>query len=347
MRTVKALRIHAHGGPDVLRWEEAPDPACGPGEALVRVAASSVNRLDIFVRRGMPGVAVPFPRILGSDAAGTVAAVGPLVRAVAVGDRVVANPGHSCGQCALCAEGNASQCLAWRLLGESRDGAQAEYVAVPAESLVRIPEGVSFEEAAAAALVGVTAWSMLVGKARLRPGETVLIHGVGAGVGTAALQIAKLCGARVIVTSASDEKLARARALGADETVNYARQDVGREVRRLTDKRGADVVVDYIGQATWPTSLRAARRAGRIVTCGATSGFSPEEDLRHIFFRQLTIHGSTMGSQKEFREVMECLFARRWRAVIDRVLPADRAAEAHRVLEAGEAFGKIVLTVPG
>ncbi len=341
-----ALRIHAHGGPEVLAWEEAPDPAPGPGEVLVRVKASSINRLDTFVRKGMPGVKIPFPRTLGSDAAGTVEKPGPGVPGFAAGDRVVANPGWSCGQCAVCAEGNASQCLSWRLLGESRDGAQSELCAIPAASLFRIPPNVSFEEAAAFALTGVTSWSMLVGKARVRPGETVFIHGIGAGVGVASLQIAKLCGARVIVTSSSDERLARAEKLGADAGINYARQDVEKEARALTEKRGADVVVDYTGQATWNASLRIVRRGGRIVTCGATTGFSPQEDLRHIFFRQVAILGSTMGTQKEFGEVMGNLFAGRLKAVIDRALPAGRAAEGHRALEAGETFGKVVLTIP-
>lgn len=343
---MRALRIHQHGGPEVLRWEEAPDPVPGPDEALVRVRASSLNRLDTFVRKGMPGVKIPFPRILGSDAAGVVEKVPPGVTGLDVGDRVVANPGWSCGQCATCAEGNASQCLSWRLLGESRDGAQAELAAIPAASLLRLPANVSFEEAAAFALTGVTAWSMLVGKTRLRPGETVFIHGIGAGVGVACLQIAKLCGARAIVTSSSDEKLARAKELGADAGINYVRQEVEKEARALTEKRGADVVVDYTGQATWNASLRIVRRGGRIVTCGATTGFSPQEDLRHIFFRQVSIHGSTMGTQKEFREVMGNLFAGRLKAVIDRVLPAERAAEGHRALEGGAVFGKVVVSVP-
>ncbi len=342
---MRALRIHAHGGPEVLKWEEAPDPSPGPGEVLLRVKASSINRLDTFVRKGMPGVKIPLPRILGSDAAGTVERLGPGVSGLSPGDRVVANPGWSCGQCETCAEGNASQCLSWRLLGESRDGAQAELCAIPAASLFRIPANVSFEEAAAFALTGVTAWSMLVGKARVRPGETVFIHGIGAGVGVASLQIARLCGARVIVTSSSDGKLARAKEWGADAGINYARQDLEKEARVLTGKRGADIVVDYTGQATWNASLKIVRRGGRIVTCGATTGFSPQEDLRHIFFRQVTIHGSTMGTQKEFSEVMGNLFAGRLKAVIDRTLPAARAAEGHRALEAGEAFGKVVLGI--
>lgn len=341
---MKAVLIREHGGPEVLRWEDVPDPAPGPGEALVDVRASSINRLDAFVRKGMPGVKIPFPRILGSDAAGTVAALGSGVSGLSVGDRVVANPGSCCGQCDLCAEGSASQCVRWRLLGESRDGAQAEKVAVPADTLLPIPSRTSFEEAAAAALVGVTAWSMLVGKAKVRPGETVLIHGVGAGVGSIALQIAKLCGAKVVATSSDDAKLSRAKDLGADFTIHYRRQEVAKEIRDLTAKRGVDVVVDYIGEATWETSLRCLRRGGRLVTCGATSGFAPKEDLRHIFFRQLSIFGSTMGSPKEFREVMRAVFDGKIRPVIDRRLPMERAAEGHRALEASEAFGKVVLT---
>ncbi len=341
---MRAVRIHEHGGPEVLRVDDIPEPTAGPGEVVLKVHATSLNHLDLFVRRGMPGVKIALPRILGCDASGTIAALGPGVAGVAVGDRVLVNPGISCGHCEFCAGGEGSQCLTYTLIGEHGDGAYTERIALPARNCYPIPESLSYAEGAALPLVSLTAWRMLVTRAQVKAGEDVLILGAGAGVGTAAIQIAKACGARVIATAGTDEKLERARALGADLVVNHARESFDARVREITRKRGVDVVVDYIGRDTWARSLRSLRRGGRLVTCGATTGFDPQEDLRHIFYRQITILGSTMGSGREFRDMLRCVQNGALRPVVDRVLPLERAADAHRALEGREAFGKIVLT---
>ena len=340
---MKAIRIHAHGGPEVLKLETVPDPVAGPGEVVLRVRAASVNHLDLFIRRGMPGVKVPLPRIPGADAAGEVESVGSGVTALKPGDRVTVNPGSSCGTCEFCAGGRGSLCLAYAILGEHGDGTYAEKVKVPARSVHPIPAALSFEDAAAFPLVGLTAWSMLVTKARVQPGEEVLIVGAGAGVGVMAIQIAKLCGARVIATAGTDEKLAKCKALGADVGINHAKGPFDKAVRDLTGKRGVDVVMDYVGKETWQISLRSLVRGGRLVTCGATTGFDPVEDLRQVFYRQLSIFGSTMGSAKEFGDMMRCIVAGRLKPVVDRVLPLAQASEAHRLLEARGAFGKVIL----
>jgi len=342
---VKAIRIHRHGGPEVLQFEETGDPQPGAGEVLLEVRAAALNHLDLFVRRGMPGVKVPFPRILGADAAGVVAGLGEGAAGVAVGDRVLINPGVSCGECEFCAGGEGSLCLVYRLFGEHCDGTYAQRLAVPARNCFPIPAGLSFEEAAALPLVSLTAWRMLVTRAQVKAGEEVLIVGAGAGVGTAAIQIAKACGARVIATAGSAAKLEKARALGADVGINHATDAFDQAIRELTGKRGVDVVVDYVGKETWQKSLRSLRRGGRLVTCGATTGFDPVEDLRHVFYRQISILGSTMGSGREFRDMLRCVEQGKLRPVVDRVLPLERAAEAHRVLEARESFGKVVLSV--
>lgn len=340
---MQAIRFHAHGGPDVLRMETVPDPGPGPGEILIRVRAASVNRLDLFVRQGMPGVRIPLPRIPGADAAGEVEALGAGVSGPRPGDRVTLNPGFACGTCESCAGGRGSLCLTYHLLGEHGDGSYAEKVVAPARNVHPIPPDISFEEAAAFPLVGLTAWSMLVTKARVQPGEDVLIVGAGAGVGVMAIQIAKLCGARVFATAGTDGKLAKCKALGADLLVNHAKGPFDGAIRVLTNKRGVDVVVDYVGKETWQSSLKSLVRGGRLVTCGATTGFDPVEDLRQIFYRQLTIHGSTMGSAKEFSDMMRCVAAGKLRSVVDSVLPLSQAAEAHRRLEAREVFGKLIL----
>lgn len=340
---MKAIRIHSHGGPEVLQLDDLPAPRPGPGEILLDVRAASVNHLDLFIRRGMPGVKIPLPRIPGADAAGTVAELGAGVQDVQVGDRVLLNPGISCGHCEFCAAGEGSQCLTYTLIGEHCDGAYAQRIAVPARNAYPIPGGLSFEQAAALPLVSLTAWRMLVTRAAVRPGEDVLILGAGAGVGTAAIQIAKLCGARVIATAGSAVKLERARALGADLLIDHSRESFDARVREITKKRGVDVVVDYVGKDTWQKSLRSLRRGGRLVTCGATTGYDPQEDLRHIFYRQISILGSTMGSAREFRDMLRCVEQGKLKPVVDRVLPLERAAEAHRALEAREVFGKVVL----
>lgn len=329
---MKAVRVRAPGGLDALRWEEVPDPAPPPGWRTLEVKAAAVNHLDVWVRKGLPFV--KYPITLGSDAAGVVRETG---------ERVLLNPALSCGSCESCAGGDKPMCRDYAVFGEHRDGAQAGLLAAPAASLIPIPDSLSFEEAAAAPLVFLTAWRMLLTRGRLRAGEDVLIWGAAAGVGTACVQIAKLAGARVIATASSDAKAAALTALGADLVLDPAKEDVVARLRALTGKRGVDVVVDYVGRDTWARSLQALRRGGRLLTCGATSGHDPVEDLRHVFYRQLEIIGSTMGSDRELKEVLALLFAGRLKAVVGAVLPMGDVAEAHRRLECREAYGKIVL----
>ena len=338
---MKAVRFHEHGSPDVLRYERAPDPEVSPDDVLIEVRAAAVNHLDLFVRRGLPGITLP--RIPGADASGIVREVGSGVRDLAPGQRVTINPGLSCGRCEFCAGGYGSQCLTYRIFGEHLDGTYAELLAVPAHNVLPIPDNLGFEEAAAAPLVFLTAWSMMITKGRIQPGEEILILGAGAGVGTAAIQIAKLAGCRVWAAAGSNEKLERARDLGADELINYSDEEFDRAVRERTSKRGVDVVVDYLGADTWLKSLRSVRRGGRILVCGATTGPKPETDLRHIFFRQLQIIGSTMGSPKDFQDVMKNVFGGRLKPIVDRVLPLAEAAKAHELIEARQVFGKVVL----
>ena len=341
---MKAVVFSQHGGPEVLQYEDVPKPKPGAGEVLIQVKAASINHIDIFLRRGMPGVKVPMPKIVGSDAAGIVSELGTGVSGLSVGQRVTINPGISCGHCEFCAAGFGSQCASWAMVGENRDGAYAEYVAVPAHIVLPIPDSMSFEEAAAAPLVFITAWSMMVGKGNIRPGEDILILGAGAGVGTAAIQIAKMVGCRVFAAASSAEKLQRAKALGADILIDYRADEFDKKIRELTNKRGVDVVVDYVGADTWVRSLRSARRGGRILTCGATTGFAPQTDLRQIFFRQLQVFGSTMGSHRDFLEVMKCIFRGQLKPVIDRVLPLAEAWKGHELIEQRNVFGKLILT---
>lgn len=342
---MKAIRIHEHGGPEVLRYEDAPDPVCPEDGVVLAIRAASVNHLDTWVRRGMPGIAIPFPRIPGADAAGVLHQVGSRVRHLQSGQRVLLCPQTSCGQCEFCAGGDGSMCRDWAIWGEHRDGTYAQFIAAPAHAIVPIPDSMSFETAAAGGLVYLTAWRLTVTRGRLRPGEDVLIHGVGAGVGVACLQLARMIGARTIVTASSDAKLEKARALGADVTINYAKDDWLRRVREVTGRRGVDLVVDYIGKETWARSLAALRKGGRLTTCGATTGYDPVEDLRHIFYRQLEILGCTMGSMKEFGDVMRCVLRGTLSPVIDRVYDLQQAPEAHRRIHARDVFGKLVLRV--
>jgi NADPH:quinone reductase-like Zn-dependent oxidoreductase len=343
IQPMRAVIFNQHGGPEVLQHTVVPDPKPGPADVLIEVKATSINHIDVFLRRGMPGVKVPMPKIVGSDASGIIREVGSDVAGLKVGQRVTINPGIGCGHCEFCAAGFGSQCVSYSMVGETRDGAYAELIAVPAHIVLPIPESLSFDEAAAAPLVFLTAWSMMVGKGRIRPGEDVLILGAGAGVGTAAIQIAKMVGCRVFAAASSDEKLERAKGLGADCLINYARDEFDRKIRDLTNKRGVDMVVDYIGADTWVRSLRSARRGGRVVTCGATTGFAPQTDLRQIFFRQVQVLGSTMGSHAEFLDVMKCLFRGQLRPVIDRILPLSEARQGHERIEQRAVFGKIVL----
>ncbi|HEV2440749.1 MAG TPA: zinc-binding dehydrogenase [bacterium] len=340
---MRAVRFHQHGDPQVLTYEEAPDPVPGPGQVLVRVRACAMNHLDIHVRRGIPGMTLPLPHILGSDVAGEVAGVGPGVTGCKSGDAIVVNPGQSCGRCEACLSGDDNLCRRYAILGEHIPGGYAELVAVPEANILPKPAGLSFPDAAAVPLVFLTAWDMLVAGARVRPTETVLVWGAGSGVGSAAIQIAKVFDARVIAIAGADWKLERARALGADETINHATQQVGDEVRRLTGRRGADIVFEHVGQATWDTSLRALARGGRLVTCGATSGFAAETDLRYVFARRILIRGTFMGSKGTMYEILRQIEAGRLRPVVHDVRPLTDARRAHETMERSEHFGKLVL----
>jgi NADPH:quinone reductase-like Zn-dependent oxidoreductase len=327
----------------VLRLEDVDVPEPMGSAALVEIRSSALNHLDIWLRRGMPSV--PKPRTLGADGAGVVAALGPDAEGVELGQNVLINPGLFCRRCRFCLAGEHSLCLRFKVLGEHIDGTNADYVLVPARNLHPIPDAWTFDEAGAFGLVFVTAWRMLVTKARLRPGEWVLIWGVGGGVASAALEICRAAGARAIVTSSSDAKLERALAMGAHSVVHHERDDVADAVRSLTDGRGVDIVVEHVGAATWARSIDALARGGRLVTCGASSGGQPAAGLHRIFWKQVSVHGSTMGSDSEFRAVLELGAAGRIRPHVDAVFPIDRVGDAHRRLEAGEQFGKVVLRV--
>jgi NADPH:quinone reductase-like Zn-dependent oxidoreductase len=328
---VRAVRIHEDGGPEVLRLEEAPDPVAGPGEVLVRLRASALNHLDIWIRKGLPSV--PKPRILGADGAGVVEALGEGVSGFESGERVVLNPGIEVGGGRI------------HVIGEHGDGTNAELLAVPATNVHPIPDGLSFEEAAAFPLVFETAYRMLVTRAGLREGEWVLAWGIGGGVSTATLAIGKALGAKVIATSSSEAKLARARELGADATVNHATGDVKEAVKEATDGRGADIVVESVGEATWATSLQVAAPGGRITVCGATSGPNPPAALHRVWWKQLSILGSTMGTGEDFAGAYDLVASGRARPVVDTVLPLEEIRAAHERLEAAEQLGKIVLTI--
>jgi NADPH:quinone reductase-like Zn-dependent oxidoreductase len=344
---VRALYFESHGDPSALIVGDRPAPRPGGGEVLVRLRAASLNHLDLFVLRGLPGVPVELPHIGGADGTGTVAEIGEGVKGWNLGDEVVLNPGLWCGGCEFCARGEESLCVSYGILGEHANGTFADYVKVPAASLTPKPVGLSWPEAAAFGLTFLTAWRMLMTRARLVAGETVLIHGIGGGVALAALAIAKHAGATVFVTSSSERKLARARELGADEALNYTSCDVWREVRSLTGKRGVDVVVETVGAATWMASLRSAAKGGRIVTCGATTGPNPTEEVRLIFWNQLSILGSTMGSRHDWQEMVRAVGEWGLRPVLDSVLPLERGREAYERMASGEQYGKIVLDVTG
>jgi NADPH:quinone reductase-like Zn-dependent oxidoreductase len=342
---MRALYFKQHGELDQLGFGEMPDVRPGAGEAIVEVKAAALNRLDLFVLAGIPGITLAMPHVPGADGAGVVAEVGEGVTGWRVGDEVAINPGVWCGECEFCRRGEESLCARFGLLGEHRSGTFGERVAVPAASLGRRPSHLSWAEAAAFPLVYLTAWRMLVTRAALKHGETVLIHGVGGGVSLAALAIAKALGARVIVTSASAAKLDRARRLGADAVIDYTGQDVAREVRALTGKRGADVVVESTGAATWMASLKSAARGGRIVTCGATTGPNPAEEIRLIFWNQLSILGSTMGSVADWNAMLAFVAEARVRPVVDSVFALASGRAAYERMDRKAQFGKIVLAV--
>lgn len=342
---MKAVRFHRHGGPEVLQYEEAPDPVPGSDEALVRVRACALNHLDLWARNGLPSVKIPLPHISGSDVAGTVEWVPGEEKEFKKGDEVIVNPGIGCGRCDRCLTGKDDQCRHYTILGYETDGGYAELVKARRTHLIRKPERMTFEEAASFPLVFETAYHMLATKARATPADTVLVLGANSGVGSASIQVAKLLGAKVIATAGDPEKMERARGLGADEVVDHYKQDVLEEVRKLTGKRGVDVVVEHVGRATWGGSVKALAKGGRLVTCGATTGADVQTDLRYVYNRELTIYGSFMAGMGELLRVVELFKEGRLKTVVDSVFPLQKAAEAQSRMESSKHFGKIVLTV--
>ena len=340
---MKAVIFNEHGGPDVLRYADVAEPRARANEVIVEVRACALNHLDVWVRGGLPGIEIPLPHILGNDIAGVVREVGEVVDWVRPGDEVMLQPGVSCGHCRACLGGADNLCPQYDILGYRRDGGYAELVTAPAVNVIPKPKDLSWEEAAALPLVTLTAWHMLVTRARVEPGEDVLIHAAGSGVGTVGIQVARLRGARVIATASTDEKLEKARALGADEVVNYTREDWPKEVRRLTEGKGVEVVFEHTGAATWRGSIEALARGGRLVTCGATSGFAARTDIRQLFYRHLTFLGSFMGSKAELLDAIKFIERGQIRAVVDRTLPLAEAARAHVLMQDRAQFGKLVL----
>jgi len=343
---LKAVRIHEHGGVDKLRYEEVQEPKLSsPTEAIVQLKTAALNRIDLWNREGLTGMDIALPHILGADGAGIVAQVGEQVHNVKKGDAVCLYPPSGCGQCEYCFTDREFMCIRLRALGERLQGTYAEYVKLPAANCFPIPPGLSFEEAAAFPLVFLTVWRMLVTNAELKPGEHVLILGIGGGVATAALQIARHMGAHIFVTSSSDEKLELAKNWGANHGINYLRSDFAKEVRALTGKRGVDVVVDCVGGESWVKSLAALARGGRLATCGATAGANPQTDIRRIFWNHLKIFGSTLGSREEFRQLLAFMQISKVRPIVDQIFSLKDVAAAQRRLEEGKQFGKIVLQI--
>ncbi|MCZ2074316.1 MAG: zinc-binding dehydrogenase [Bryobacteraceae bacterium] len=340
---MKAVRIHQHGGPEVLIQEDIPEPQIRPDEILLRVRAVSLNHLDLFVRAGIPGQKFAMPHILGSDIAGEVLETGALTGRIKPGQRVLLSPGLSCRQCERCVSGSDNRCARYTLLGSGIPGGYRELMAVPEYAAIPIPDDLSFEDAAAVPLVFLTAWHMLFSRARLEAGEDVLVLAASSGVGSAAVQIAKLFHCRVIATAGSDDKRAKAAELGADLTIDHYRQDISAEVKKFTNRRGVDVVFEHVGEATWPKSMESLAAGGRLVTCGATTGFDAKIDLRYLFFKQQSVLGSFMGPLGDLHRVLRFVFRKQLRPVVDKVLPLSAVREAHERLENKEQFGKIVL----
>jgi NADPH:quinone reductase-like Zn-dependent oxidoreductase len=341
---MKAARIHQHGGPEVLVYEDAPEPRLRPDQVLVRVRACALNHLDLFVRAGIPGRSFSMPHVLGSDIAGEIVEVGDLCERVKPGWRVLLSPGVSCRQCQQCLSGNDNFCRRYTLFGYAVDGGNTELLAAPEYSVIQIPDDLGFEEAAAAPVVFLTAWHMLMTRARLQPGEDVLVLAASSGVGSAAIQIARMFQCRVVATAGGDAKLAKARELGADHAIDHYRQDISAEVKRITGKRGVDVVVEHVGVATWPKSLEALAPGGRLVTCGATTGYTAGIDLRYLFSKQWSLLGSFMGSMGELHQVLKFVFRKQLKLVIDRVYPLAEILAAHERLENKEHFGKVIVS---
>ncbi|MBI4459142.1 MAG: zinc-binding dehydrogenase [Acidobacteria bacterium] len=337
---MKAIRIHGHGGVEQLRIDDMEMPQPGPRQVLMEVKAAGLNHLDIWVRKGIPGLGLPM--VLGSDASGVVKEIGSGVTKFAVGDRVLAQPGYGCGLCVECLSGREHNCAAYKIVGEHTQGVQAQYLALDEDKLIRMPSNIDFAEGAAIPLVFLTAWEMLVNKARVKPTDTVLVVAASSGVGSAAVQIANAHGARVIAT-AGTAKLAKARALGADFALDHYQQDVPKEVKKITNGRGVDIVIEHVGAATWQSSLRSLAKGGKVIVCGATTGYEVNVDLRFLFLRQQSILGSTMGRRGDLFKILQLVEAGKLRGVVDKVFPFTQVAQAHEYLEGGKQFGKVVL----
>lgn len=343
---MKAVRFHTHGGPEVLKLEEMPDPQIDQNQVLVRIKACALNHLDLWLRKGLPGVKVPLPHIPGCDIAGEVAAVGELCTRVKVGEKVVISPGRSCGQCPHCLGGRDNLCASYQIIGGyGLDGGYAELIAVPEVNVIPIPAGLTPVQAAALPVTFMTAWNMLVTLGNIRSGQTVLVMGAASGVGVAALQIAKLFGANVIAAAGSDDKLAKAKTLGADHAINYHNQAIAHEVKQLTGRRGVDIIFEHVGGDTWKELIPIMAPGGTLVTCGATSGPIAETDIRYLFMRQLRLQGAYMGSKADLLTVLPLVAAGKLNPVVDHVLPLSEAAQAHQILEERRQFGKVILTI--
>lgn len=341
----EAMVFDQHGGPEVLERREVELPDAGPREVTVRVRAVAMNHMDLWVRRGGPAFKLKYPHRLGCDIAGVVEALGPDARGASVGDRVIVQPGLSCGVCRACLSGRDNLCKSYRILGENAPGGYIRHINVPDTNIVRMGDALSFEEAAALPLCTLTAWQMVVRKGGVRPGQTVLIHAAGSGVSSIAIPLAKLLGARVITTSTAPEKEARAREIGADEVIITSTQDYVAEVKRLTGRLGPDVILDHVGGELLEKAVAVCSWGGKVVTCGATGGFTAKLDLRQIFFRQVELLGSTMGSKADLIEALPLFLEKKLRPTIDRVVPLWSAREAHEALEGRKVFGKVVLSV--
>jgi NADPH:quinone reductase-like Zn-dependent oxidoreductase len=342
---MKAVVITEHGELDKVKLADIPKPRPAAGEVLIQVKSAALNHLDIWVRKGRRGVTLSMPHVLGSDGAGVVSEIGAGVEGVAVGDEVIINPGLSCGKCEFCGRGEQSECASFSIVGMGRHGTFAEYVAVPAGNVYRKPSHLSFDEAAALPLAYVTAWRLLMTRAELKPEQTLLIHGIGGGVALAALQLAKLAGGVVIVTSSSDDKLKRAEQLGADHRINYKTSEVASAVKDITVGRGVDVVLETVGAATWPVDFACVRRGGKIVICGVTGGPTADTNLQALYWNHVTVMGSTMGSNDDFRGILSAAAAVKLKPVIDSVFPQDKFKEAIQRMEQGAQFGKIILKI--
>lgn len=345
MTSMNAVIFEQHGGPERLQLAEVARPGCEPDGILVRVKACALNHLDLWIRQGIPSYSIPLPHISGCDVSGVVEEVGDRVAGVTPGTRVALSPGLSCWRCEFCLAGRDNLCPSYKILGAQVDGGYAEFVAVPGVNAMAMPDTLTFEQAAAFPLVSVTAWHMLFSLAGLKPGETVLIMGAGSGVGSIAIQMAKLAGARVITSVGAEEKVPKARALGADEVVNHSTEDLAKRVKALTGGRGVHVVLEHIGPAVWSQCVTVLARGGRLVTCGATTGGEVTLDLRYLFSRQLTMKGSYMGTRAELLEAAALVKAGALRPVVDRTFPLAEARAAQEHLLSRSAFGKVVLTI--